>query len=63
MCINSFNTEAMEAREAQMVVKQEKRILNFDEFCNAVEAMVFEYLICDGFKQSITERKPTTVGK
>ena len=23
----------------------------------------FEYLICDGFKQSIVERKPTTVGK
>ena len=23
----------------------------------------FDYLICDGFKQSIVERKPTTVGK
>lgn len=23
----------------------------------------FEYLICDGFKQSIVERKPSTIGK
>ncbi len=43
MCINSFNVEAMEAREAKAVekaVEQEERTLNFDEFCNAVEAMV-----------------------
>ena len=43
MCINSFNTEAMETREAlvaEQVAEQEERTLDFDEFCETVKAMM-----------------------
>lgn len=42
MCINSFNVEAIEAIAAvvEQVAEQEERMLDFDEFCETVKAMI-----------------------
>lgn len=42
MCINSFNVEAMEAQAVENAVESEERILDFDEFGEAVKTIMME---------------------